>query len=134
MSIANSWNFIRTLFDWDKFAKVTHNQYRVVSSRPYKDKKGILPDGVSLTLQVIKDDFDYGVDKDGKQRENNLYQNFDVTVLNNKIDVKKGDIVQLLDFDESHSYVINFDVILKFKSAQVLKPVPSAQGMGRINA
>lgn len=110
MSIANSWNFIRTLFDWDKFAKVTHNQYRVVSSRPYKDKKGILPDGVSLTLQVIKDDFDYGVDKDGKQRENNLYQNFDVTVLNNKIDVKKGDIVQLLDFDESHSYVINFDV------------------------
>ena len=37
MSIANSWNFIRTLFDWDKFAKVTHNQYRVVSSRPYKD-------------------------------------------------------------------------------------------------
>ena len=36
MSIANSWNFIRTLFDWDKFAKVTHNQYRVVSSRPYK--------------------------------------------------------------------------------------------------
>lgn len=134
MSIANSWNFTRTVIDWDKFAQATHNQYKVVSSRPYKDKKGILPDGVSLTLQVVKDDFDYGVDKDGNSRENNLFQNFDVTVLNEKIDAKKGDMIQLLDFDEEHSYVIGFDMLLRFKDAKVLKPIPAAQGVARPNA
>lgn len=134
MSIINSWNFTRTVIEWEKFAQATHNQYRVVSSRPYKDKKGVLPDGISLTLQVIKDDFDYGVDKDGNPRENNLFQNFDVTVLNNKIDVKKGDIVQLLNFDEEHSFAIDFNLLLRFKDAKVLKPVSTAQGVARPNA
>ena len=134
MSIVNSWHFTRTVIDWEKFAQATHNQYRVVSSRPYKDKKGVLPDGVSLTLQVIKDDFDYGVDKEGNSRENNLFQNFDVTVLNDKIDAKKGDMVQLLNFDAEHSYVINFDLLLRFKDAKVLKPAPPAQGVVRPNA
>ncbi|MBQ2884811.1 MAG: hypothetical protein IJE43_13710 [Alphaproteobacteria bacterium] len=87
MSIINSWNFTRTVIDWEKFSQATHNQYRVVSSRPYVDKKGVLPNGVNLTLQVIKDDFDYGVDKEGKPRENNLFQNFDVTVLNNNFNI-----------------------------------------------
>lgn len=82
MSIVNSWNFTKTIFDWEKFARATQNQYRVVSERAYKDKKGKLPDGVNLTLQVVKDDFDYGKDKEGNPRESNLYQNFDVTVLN----------------------------------------------------
>ena len=76
----------------------------VVSARPYVDKKGKLPNGVSLTLQVVNDDFDYGVDKEGKPRENNLFQNFDATVLNDKIDVKKGDMVRLLGFDAENSY------------------------------
>lgn len=134
MSIVNSWNFTKTVFEWDKFAEATHNQYRVVSSRPYKDKKGILPDGIALTLQVTQDDFNYGADKDGNPRENNLFQNFDVTVLNNKIDVKKGDVIQLLDFDAVHSFVINFDLILRFKDAKVLKPASPAQGVARPNA
>ena len=134
MSIVNSWNFTRTVIDWDKFARATHNQYRVVSSRPYKDKKGVLPDGVSLTLQIIKDDFDYGVDKNGNPRENNLFQNFDVTVLNNKIDATKGDMVQLLDFDAEHSYVINFDLLLRFKNAKVVKPNLATQSVVRPHA
>lgn len=74
MGIVNSWNFTKTVIDWDKFAQATHNQYRVVSSRPYKDKKGNLPDGISLTLQVIKDDFDYGVDKEGNPSKNGYFK------------------------------------------------------------
>lgn len=122
MSLVNTWFFTKTIVDWDKIAKAMHNQFRVVSSRPYVDKKGLLPDGVSLTLMVMKDDFDYGVDKNGQQRENNLYQNFDVTVLNRKHDIKKGDVVRLLDFDEEHSYAINFDLLLRFKDVEILQP------------
>lgn len=134
MSIVNSWFFTRTVIDWEKFAKATHNQYKVVSSKPYADKKGVLPNGVSLTLQIIKDDFDYGVDKNGNPRENNLYQNFDATVLNDKIDAKKGDMIQLLNFDSEHSYAINFDMLLRFKDAKVLRPQTSVQGGVRPNA
>lgn len=134
MSIINAWNFTRTVIDWEKFAQATHNQYRVVSTRPYTDKKGVLPNGVTLTLQVIKDDFDYGVDKDGKPRENNLFQNFDVTVLNDKVDAKKGDMVQLLNFDAEHSFVIDFNMYLRFKDAKVLRPQTPVQGVARPNA
>lgn len=134
MSIINAWNFTRTVIDWEKFSKATYNQYRVVSARPYSDKKGILSNGVTLTLQVIKDDFDYGVDKEGKPRENNLFQNFDVTVLNDKVDAKKGDMIQLLDFDAEHSFVIDFDLLLRFKDAKVLRPQTPVQGVARPNA
>ena len=103
MSIINGWFYSKTLFDWDKFAKATQNQYRVVSARPYADKKGKLPDGVTLTLTIMRDNADYGVDKNGQKRDNNVYQNFDATVLNRRHNVKKGDIVQLLDYDAEHS-------------------------------
>jgi len=134
MSIINSWFFTKTVIEWPVFEQATHNQYRVVSVRPYIDKKGKLPNGTSLTLQVIKDDFDYGVDKEGKPRENNLFQNFDATVLNDKIDVKKGDMVQLLGFDAENSYVIGFDMLLRFKDAKVLHPQTPSQGVVKPNA
>ena len=130
MAIANSWFFTRTVIEWPIFAQATHNQYLVVSSRPYTDKKGKLPNGVSLTLQVLKDDFDYGVDKEGRPRENNLYQNFDVTVLNDKLQVNKGDMVQLVDFDFENSYAIGFDLLLRFKDANVIRPQASKKGLG----
>lgn len=95
MSLINTFVYTRTVIDWDKMAEALHNQFRVVSSRLYADKKGILPEGVTLTLTVLKDDFDYGIDKkNGKPRENNLYQNFDVTVLNRNHDFKKGDVIR----------------------------------------
>ena len=135
MRIANAWLFSHVEIDWDKFAEGTHNQYRVVSSRPYVDKKGELPNGVNLTLQVLEDDTDYGVDKNGKPRENNLFQNFDVTVLNDKVNVKKGDMVQLLQFDAEHSYYINFNMILRFRDAKVLRPQQApAQVVPKANA
>lgn len=122
MSLINTWYFTKTLIDWSAIEKATHNQYRVVSIRPYLDKKGKLPEGLALTLMVLKDDFDYGLDKNGQPRENNLYQNFDVTVLNRKHNIKKGDTVQLLDFDSEHSFAIGFDLLLRFKDVKVLQP------------
>ncbi len=121
MAIVNNWVFTKTSIEWEKFISATKNQYKVVSVRNYRDKKGNLPDGVSLTLQVIKDDYDYGVDKNGNQRETNLFQNFDVTVLNDSVQVVKGDYVALEGFIPEYSFVIGFDMILRFKSLKVLK-------------
>ena len=123
MSLTNLWFFIINKFDWEKFAKVTHNQYRVVSSRPYVDSKGKLPDGYKITLQVIQDDYDYGIDKNGVQRENNVFQNFEVTVLNRKQPVKKGSIITLKDFDIENSYVFDYNIILRFKDFEVVKAI-----------
>lgn len=120
MAITNSWFFTKTVINWDKFAQATHNMYKVVSVRPYVDKKGVLPEGFTITLMIIKDEFDYGINKNGQTRENNLYQNFDATVLCIKNPVKKGDTVRLLDFDEEHSFSIGFDMILRFKDYEVL--------------
>ncbi len=121
MSLINTWVFTRTLIEWEKIEQATGNQYRVVSVRPYTDKKGKLQDGISLTLMVLKDDFDYGVDKQGNKRESNLFQNFDVTILNRNHSVKKGDIVSLVDFDSENSFAIGFDLLLRFKELKVIK-------------
>lgn len=124
MSLINTFVFTRTVIDWPKLAQATGNCFRVVAIRDYKDKKGILPDGVTMTLTVLRDTMDYGIDKkSGKPRDNNVYQNFDVTVLK-PVTVKKGDKVRLLDFDEEHSYAIGFDLLLRFKDCEVL-PVGS---------
>lgn len=121
MSLINTWYFTKTIIYWGEIEKATHNQYRVVSVRPYVDKKGKLPEGYTLTLTVLKDDFDYGEDKDGVPRESNLYQNFDATVLNRNHSIKKGDIVSLKGFDEENSFAIGFDLLLRFKDCEVLQ-------------
>lgn len=100
----------------DKFQEGTGNKYKVVSTRPYTDKKGVLPDGYLLTLKVLTDTIDYGFDKDGNPRENNVDQNFDVTVLSKHTLLQKGDYIALKDFDADHSYAIGFDLILRFKN------------------
>lgn len=120
MALINTFVFTRTVIDWQKLAQATGNCFRVVAIRDYKDKKGILPDGVTMTLTVLRDTMDYGIDKkSNKPRDNNVYQNFDVTVLK-PVTVKKGDKVRLLDFDEEHSYAIGFDLLLRFKDCEVL--------------
>lgn len=121
MALINTWSFVSTVIDWDKIAQATHNQYRVVSVRPYEDKKGKLPDGLTLTLMVIKDDFDYGVDKNGKKRETNLFQNFDATILNRRHSPEKGDVVKLIDFDPENSYAIGFDLLLRFRDLEIIR-------------
>ncbi len=121
MGINNQWVFTKTIIEWDKISKATRNQYRVISVKDYTDKKQKLPDGLNITLQIIHDDMDYGVDKNGKARENNELMTFNVTVLNRKHQVQKGDIISLLDFDPENSFVIGFDMLLRFNDLKILQ-------------
>lgn len=117
--------YTKTTVLGEKFLQNTGNKYRVVGQRPYHDKKGELPDGVVLTLLILEDTGDYGVDKNtGKPRENNELVNFDAYVLNGKdyLDLKKGDLVELIDFDEELSFAIGFDLIMRFKDVRKIVP------------
>lgn len=125
MSIINSWVFKRTIIDINKFLTATGNQFKVISSKPYSDKKGKLEDGFTYTLTILKDDLDYGCDKNGEHRDNNVGQNFDVTILNRNRRAVKGDIIRLKDFDEENSFALDFSFILRFKDYELLKPVAS---------
>lgn len=122
MALINTWYFTRTIIQWEKIEAATHNQYRVVTSRPYKgnEAKG-LPAGLNVTLQVLVDDFDYGVDKLGIERENNVFATFDATILGYTGTVKKGDLVSLHDFDENNSFVLDYNMILRFHDMKVLQ-------------
>ena len=121
MAIANSWFFTKSIFDVEKFFQATQNQYCVVASHTYVDKKGRLPDGMTYTLQIIKDNFDYGVDKKGMKRDNNIMQTFDVTVLNRNNVAHKGDYISLVGYVEEYSFVIGFDIILRFQDIKILQ-------------
>ncbi len=118
MAIQNSWVYTQTQFNSQKFLKATQNIFLFVSAKPYQSKKVPEDKGVTLTLSIIHDDTDYGVDKKtGKKRDNNVLNTFDVTILNGKSEIpfKKGDKVSLVGFMPEKSYVIGFDVLLRFR-------------------
>ena len=126
--LTNTFKFTKTIVKGQELIDAMHNQFRVVASRDYTDKKGILPDGRCLTLQVLYDDTDYGVDKKtGKLRDNNVYQTFDVTVLNRNENFEKGDIVALYDFDEENSFAFDFTLILRFRDCKKIQSKASAK-------
>lgn len=86
MPIANAWVFTNTIFKAEEFLANTHNLYRLVSQRPYTNKKDPNESGVTLTLLITKDDTDYGVDKiSGLKRENNVLNTFETTILNGQV-------------------------------------------------
>lgn len=116
MALINLFAFTETVIKSDTILKATGNKYKVVSVREYTDKHGKLPDGYSLTLKVLQDTHDYGIDKNGIPRENNEDQNFDVTVLSNHTQLKKGDYIALKDFNAENSYFIDFNLILRFNN------------------
>ncbi|PTI47391.1 hypothetical protein [Staphylococcus succinus] len=121
MPIANAWVFTETNFKAEEFLANTHNTYRLVAQRPYTSKKDPNESGVTLTLLITKDETHYGVDKkSGLERDNNVLNTFDVTVLNNKIsiDVKKGEYVKLINYIPEKSFVIEFDLILRFEDVE----------------
>lgn len=118
MAIKNIKHFLNT-FNWNKFASATHNEYQVIFFREYVDKKGILPDGLTLTLQVIHDDYDYGFNDKGEKILDNTLNQFDVTVFIRK-PVQKGDLISLIGYDEDHTYYIDFNLILRFEDFEVL--------------
>lgn len=121
MPIANAWVFTETRFKDEVFLKNTHNLYKLVSQKPYTNKKNSDEKGVILTLSIVKDDTQYGPDKKtGIERDNNVFNTFDVTVLNgvDRIDVQKGEYVRLIDFDHEKSFIIGFDLILRFRNVE----------------
>ena len=117
MAIQNLWVYTQTQFDAEKFLKVTGNSYQFVSAKPYQSKKNPEDKGTTLTLLITHDSMDYGVDKNGRKRDNNVLNTFDVAILNGKSEVpfKKGDKVSLVGFIPEKSYVIGFDVLLRFR-------------------
>lgn len=121
MPIANAWVFTETNFKAEEFLTNTHNLYRLVSQRPYTNKKDPNESGVTLTLLITKDDTDYGVDKiSGLKRENNVLNTFDTTILNGQvsIDISKGEYVKLIGYMPEKSFVIGFDMILRFEDVE----------------
>ncbi|MCB4409171.1 hypothetical protein FX992_03890 [Latilactobacillus sakei] len=124
MPLQNTWIYTKTTFDDQKLKLNTGNQFILVSQRPYSSKKNPQDVGVSLTLQVVKDDGDYGVDKKtGMKRDNNVLNTFDVTILNNiqRLDAQKGDIIRLGELLDDKTFIIGFDIILRYKNVQVIK-------------
>lgn len=117
MPIQNSFKFTKTLFEDDVFLKATKNIFQFVSQKPYKSKKNPSDKGVIVTLLVIYDTMDYGEDKNGIKRESNVLNTFDVTILNGGtvLPFKKGDKVSLEGYIPEKSYVIGFDLLLRFK-------------------
>lgn len=118
MALINSWVYTNTIFNVEKFLKATHNEYQFVAQKSFQSKKNLEERGVVVTLLVIHDDEDYGVDKKtGMKRDTNVLNSFDVTILNGKdsLSMKKGEKVTLVDFIEDKSFVIGFDLMLRFR-------------------
>lgn len=118
MAIQNSWVYTQTLFKAEEFKKNTRNEYQFVSQRPYESKKDANEKGVSVTLLIIHDDHDYGKDKNGNKRDTNVLNTFDVTIMNGETSLpfKKGDKVSLGQLLPDKSFIIGFDLILRFDS------------------
>ena len=120
MSILNSWIFTKTTFDKDKFLKSTRNTFQFVNQKPFVSKKHPEDVGVLTTLLIMYDDMDYGVDKKGNKRDNNVLNTFEVTILNGQTELpfKKGDKVSFVGYIPEKSYVIGFDVLLRLTEKQ----------------
>lgn len=120
----NQNKLLRLCVDVSALLNNTQNQYCVVTQRPYvKEKDGVETKGTTLTLSVLYDDTDYGTDpKTGEVIESNVYETFDVTILNGetRLPLKKGDIIALKNFDKEHSYCIEYNYILRFKGYEIL--------------
>lgn len=117
--------YIRTVIDAMLMLKDFGNHFLLVSQQKYNgkidDKTGetILKPGVKVTLQVIEDHADPVIDRDtGRQIDDNTLNTFDVTIpgCEYPLPLNKGDQVSLGEFDEKHSYYIDGNLILRFKS------------------
>lgn len=119
----NTWKYVEQKVNGELFLKNTCNRFEFVAQRPYHDKRGVLPDGVVLTLRILEDSGDYGTDKTtGRPRPTNRGQNFDATVLNGKTELplEFGDVVALDQFDAENSYAMGFDLLMRFRGVKRL--------------
>ena len=121
--------YIKTLIDWEGMDKDWGGSYIFVSQRPYKGKPeaGLAP-GATVTLQIVQDDHDHGVDKAGRPRDNNALETFSATIVGctYPLPLQKGDKVKLGGFLADASYYIDFSLILRFNSIEKAQQ-PTAQ-------
>ncbi len=115
--------YVRTVIDMVAFLKDTHNRFRMVSQKPYDGTEKGNGIGTNCVLQVLTDDRDPGRDKDGNPLDNNVLENFNVTILCGQPHVphKKGDIVSLEGFIPEKSYYIDHNPILRFAGITAAK-------------
>lgn len=120
MPIQNPWVYTQTQFDAKKFLEAVGNEFQLVSQKPYQSKKNPDDKGTTLTLLITHDSMNYGVDKNGRRRDNNVLNTFDVTILNGQSEVpfKKGEKLSLVGFIPEKSYVIGFDLLLRFRDVK----------------
>lgn len=113
--------YVRTVIDWTAMDKDWGGSYTFVSQRPYKGKPeaGLAP-GATVTLQIMQDAHDHGVDKSGRQRDNNTLEVFTATIVGctYPLPFGKGDKVKLGGFLPDASYYIDFSLILRFSSIE----------------
>ena len=116
--------YVRTVINWDAMDRDWGGSYTFVSQRTYKGKPeaGLAP-GATVTLQIISDAHDHGVDKSGRPRDNNALETFSVTVVgcSYPLPLSKGDRVQLEGFIPEASYYIDYSPILRFRAIKKLQ-------------
>ena len=120
--------YIRTVIDWDSMNRDWGGSYILVSQRPYRGKPeaGLAP-GATVTLQIMQDAHDHGVDKAGRPRDNNALETFSVTIVgcSYPLPLQKGDKVKLGGFLPDSSYYIDFSLILRFSSIEKAQQTPA---------
>ena len=120
----NASPYIKTLIDWEGMDKDWGSSYTFVSQRPYKGKPeaGLAP-GVTVTLQIMQDAHDHGVDKSGRKRDNNALETFSATIVGcpYPLPFAKGDKVKLSGFLSDASYYIDYALILRFSSIEKMQ-------------
>lgn len=118
MGLQHSWKYTQSTIDIDALLKATRNIFKFVGQKPFQSKKNPEDKGVIATLLVVYDDMDYGVDKNGNKRDNNVLNTFDVTILNGEtvLPLRKGEKVSLGKFIPEKSFAIGFDLLLRFDS------------------
>ena len=126
----NASPYIKTLIDWEGMDKDWGGSFIFVSQRPYKGKPeaGLGP-GTTVTLQIMQDAHDHGVDKSGRPRDNNTLETFSATIVGclYPLPFAKGDKVRLSGFMADSSYFIDYSLILRFSSIEkVQQPAPGA--------
>ena len=117
----NSSKFVKTVIKIDDLMRITGNKFKVLATKPYEGKNDIKP-GITLDLLILEDNAPagyYGTKPDGSPKEGIMFQNIRVTVCNGEkdksmADLKAGDDISLYDFDENHSYFIDYNMILRF--------------------
>lgn len=120
--MANFYPYSKTVFNWLKFEKATRGIYQVISSYPFKGKPGELSPGFNCRVMILQDDHDYGIDKNGNQRDNNLYEQFNITIANDKVEKPvKGQRIRPLDFISESSYLFDEGPLLRFKNYEVIQ-------------